>query len=163
MNRTQAQANRKIREAMSGLRAAMQTASPKNRKLIAEELSELRDIKSGAEEIYRLVGEATGEFEADIIEVTPNSPMGLALMTTHGISRIHSRAASPIFFPDTHSRPHTSRKLAESAARPDRSIRRLTNRTPERPATQQIGRPTAIASSSGLTSNHFHTVRTLCS
>jgi transcription elongation GreA/GreB family factor len=31
----------------------------------------------------RLVGEASGDFGADYIEVTPNSPMGLALMKAH--------------------------------------------------------------------------------
>ena len=46
MNRIQAQTSRKIREAMSGLRAAMKTASPAKRKEIRAAMSELRDIKS---------------------------------------------------------------------------------------------------------------------
>ncbi len=40
----------------------------------------LRDVSSGDEDLYRLVGESTGAIEADYIEVTPNSPMGLSLM-----------------------------------------------------------------------------------
>ena len=43
----------------------------------------LRNVSSGEEDLYRLVGEGSGtggEVGADYIEVTPNSPMGLALM-----------------------------------------------------------------------------------
>ncbi|MHC5004166.1 MAG: GreA/GreB family elongation factor [Planctomycetota bacterium] len=40
----------------------------------------LRDVSSGDEDLYRLVGDATGSFTLDYIEVTPTSPMGLALM-----------------------------------------------------------------------------------
>lgn len=40
----------------------------------------LKDIKWGDEELFRLVGEATGDTSADITEVTATSPMGEALM-----------------------------------------------------------------------------------
>ena len=40
----------------------------------------LKDVESDALELYRLVGEATGNFDVDYVEVTPNSPMGMALM-----------------------------------------------------------------------------------
>ena len=40
----------------------------------------LRDVNSGDEDLYRLVGETTGAIDVDYIEVTPNSPMGLSLM-----------------------------------------------------------------------------------
>lgn len=40
----------------------------------------LRDVNSNQEELYRLVGEATGNFDAEYIEVTPTSPMGIALI-----------------------------------------------------------------------------------
>ncbi len=43
----------------------------------------LRNLSSGEEDLYRLVGEgsgAGGRSGADYVEVTPNSPMGLALM-----------------------------------------------------------------------------------
>lgn len=42
----------------------------------------LKDVESGAEEQYKLVGEASGSFnfDSDEIEVTSTSPMGEALM-----------------------------------------------------------------------------------
>ncbi|HVZ94223.1 MAG TPA: transcription elongation factor GreA [Phycisphaerales bacterium] len=40
----------------------------------------LREVDSGDEEIYRLVGEASGTVSLDIVEVTASSPMGEALM-----------------------------------------------------------------------------------
>lgn len=40
----------------------------------------LRNTSSGAEEMYRLVGDTSGSFDNEYIEVTPTSPMGLALM-----------------------------------------------------------------------------------
>lgn len=40
----------------------------------------LREVDSGDEEVYRLVGEATGNSSIEIIEVTVSSPMGEALM-----------------------------------------------------------------------------------
>ena len=40
----------------------------------------LRDVNSGDEELYSLVGEVTSELDDDHIQVTPNSPMGMALM-----------------------------------------------------------------------------------
>jgi transcription elongation factor GreA len=39
----------------------------------------LRDVKTGDEDLYKLVGEATGALHDDFIEVTSNSPMGQAL------------------------------------------------------------------------------------
>ncbi len=40
----------------------------------------LRDTKTKDEDIYKLVGESSGTFSMDFIEVTQNSPMGEALM-----------------------------------------------------------------------------------
>ncbi len=40
----------------------------------------LRDTTSGDEDNYRLVGQASGRFDMDYIEVTSSSPMGEALM-----------------------------------------------------------------------------------
>ena len=40
----------------------------------------LKDKKTGDEDVYRLVGESSGEMSDDFIEVTTNSPMGEALM-----------------------------------------------------------------------------------
>jgi len=42
----------------------------------------LRDVESGKEQLYRLVGEASGSLEDDFVEVTPSSPLGEALMKT---------------------------------------------------------------------------------
>jgi transcription elongation factor GreA len=40
----------------------------------------LRDASSGSEDLYKLVGEATGRFDSDEVEVTVSSPMGEALL-----------------------------------------------------------------------------------
>jgi transcription elongation factor GreA len=40
----------------------------------------VRDISTGNEELYRLVGEAGNALDEDIIEVTPSSPLGEALL-----------------------------------------------------------------------------------
>ena len=40
----------------------------------------LKDIKTGAEQVYRLVGDMSGEFNPECIEVTPTSALGTALM-----------------------------------------------------------------------------------
>jgi transcription elongation factor GreA len=40
----------------------------------------LRDVESGEEENYRLVGNPSGDFSLDFIEVSSVSPMGVALM-----------------------------------------------------------------------------------
>ncbi len=40
----------------------------------------LRDQGSGNQDLYKIVGEASGQFDADEIEVTTGSPMGEALM-----------------------------------------------------------------------------------
>lgn len=40
----------------------------------------LRDKDDNSEDLYKLVGEASGNFDADAIEVTASSPLGAALM-----------------------------------------------------------------------------------
>lgn len=40
----------------------------------------LRDVADGDEDLYRLVGESSGSFDADYVEVTSQSPIGVALM-----------------------------------------------------------------------------------
>ncbi len=40
----------------------------------------LRDVSSGDEDLYRLVGESSGSLNTDYIEVTPDSPLGMALL-----------------------------------------------------------------------------------
>ncbi len=43
-------------------------------------LVRLKDVDRGDDDVYKLVGESTGRFDLDYIEVTTTSPMGLALM-----------------------------------------------------------------------------------
>ncbi|HZW10362.1 MAG TPA: transcription elongation factor GreA [Phycisphaerales bacterium] len=52
----------------------------------------LREVGSGDEDLYRLVGEATGDLSLDYIEVTTTSPMGEALMKAHVGETISVRA-----------------------------------------------------------------------
>ncbi|MBL9149022.1 MAG: transcription elongation factor GreA [Phycisphaerae bacterium] len=40
----------------------------------------LKDVDGGDEDLYKLVGQATGRFDLDYVEVTTTSPMGVALM-----------------------------------------------------------------------------------
>ncbi|MDZ4831348.1 MAG: GreA/GreB family elongation factor [Phycisphaerae bacterium] len=40
----------------------------------------LKDIEGGDEDMYKLVGQATGRFDLEYVEVTTTSPMGVALM-----------------------------------------------------------------------------------
>jgi len=40
----------------------------------------LKDMDDGTDDLYKLVGESTGSFDADEIEVTTQSPMGESLM-----------------------------------------------------------------------------------
>jgi len=40
----------------------------------------LKDLDDDSEDLYKLVGESTGNFDADEIEVTAQSPMGESLM-----------------------------------------------------------------------------------
>lgn len=43
----------------------------------------LREVESGDESLFRLVGEPGAALDEEIMDVTPNSPMGLALMKAH--------------------------------------------------------------------------------
>lgn len=43
----------------------------------------LRNVETEEEDLYRLVGEASGVIDDDLVEVTPNSPMGQALIKSH--------------------------------------------------------------------------------
>jgi transcription elongation GreA/GreB family factor len=50
-------------------------------------------VDSEAEEVCKLVGEASGNFDMEYIEVTTNSPMGMALMKSRvgEVIRVDSR------------------------------------------------------------------------
>lgn len=49
----------------------------------------LRNIADGSEETYRLVGQASGRFDDEIMEVTPNSPLGEALLKARIGETVH--------------------------------------------------------------------------
>jgi transcription elongation factor GreA len=59
----------------------------------------LRDVNSGDEDLYRLVGEISGRMDDEIIEVTPDSPMGMALMKSNvgEVVRVDSRRGEKRF------------------------------------------------------------------
>lgn len=52
----------------------------------------LKELPSGDEDLFRLVGEATGSAPEDVVEVTVNSPMGEALMKARVGETISVRA-----------------------------------------------------------------------
>lgn len=43
----------------------------------------LRDLTTDEEDLYKIVGEASGRYDLDYVEVTSNSNLGQALMKTH--------------------------------------------------------------------------------
>lgn len=43
----------------------------------------LRDTSDDSDDLYKIVGEASGSFDSDEIEVTASSPMGESLMKAH--------------------------------------------------------------------------------
>ena len=43
----------------------------------------LREVESGDEDLYKIVGTATGDLSLDHVEVTTSSPLGQALLKTH--------------------------------------------------------------------------------
>ncbi|MHC4430111.1 MAG: GreA/GreB family elongation factor [Planctomycetota bacterium] len=63
---------------LSGTVIVDEQAIPKDMVFIGATVR-LRDVENGNEDLYRLVGESTG-VDAEYLEVTPNSPMGLALV-----------------------------------------------------------------------------------
>lgn len=68
------------------LEERLKTASVANQDDVPEDMVflgatvRLRDVDAEDEDLYKLVGEASGNFDADEIEVTASSPMGEALM-----------------------------------------------------------------------------------
>ena len=52
----------------------------------------LKELPSGDEDLFRLVGEATGASPEDVVEVTVNSPMGEALLKSRVGETISVRA-----------------------------------------------------------------------
>jgi len=72
----------KIRELEHRLKNSVVTddeAVPENMVFLGATVK-LREVESGKEELYRLVGDPSGDLDEDIVEVTPHSPLGEALM-----------------------------------------------------------------------------------
>ena len=72
---------RRLEQRLRQVNVADVSAVPKDMAFVGS-LIKLRDVETGGEELYKLVGEASGVFDpnADAIEVTTGSPMGEALM-----------------------------------------------------------------------------------
>jgi len=81
----QALEERKIREIEEKLSTAVVVdgeSAPEGMVVIGTTVV-LRDVDNGDEDLYRLVGDASGSFDVEYIEVTPQSPMGLSLFKAH--------------------------------------------------------------------------------
>ena len=70
---------RRLEERVANARVVDQSAVPDDMVFVGAPVK-LRDIKWGDEELFRLVGEASGDAPEDVTEVTATSPMGEALM-----------------------------------------------------------------------------------
>ena len=73
----------KIRELEEKISTAIVAGDeiPKDMAFIGSILK-LKCLKTNQEDLYKLVGEATGSFDLDYIEVTPDSALGKSLMKT---------------------------------------------------------------------------------
>ncbi|MCH2133010.1 MAG: transcription elongation factor GreA [Phycisphaerales bacterium] len=70
---------RQLEERLSTAIVADDTETPDDMVFIGATVK-LKDVKTGDEQIYRLVGEMSGDFDPECIEVTPTSALGMALM-----------------------------------------------------------------------------------
>lgn len=70
---------RQIEARLAGAIVADGNSMPKDMVFLGATVK-LRDVESDGHELYKLVGQSSGNFDADYIEVTPTSPMGEALM-----------------------------------------------------------------------------------
>ena len=69
---------RRLEERLSNAQVADDVEVPQDMVFLGS-VAKLRDVDSGDEDLFKLVGESTGNFDSDEIEVTQNSPMGEAL------------------------------------------------------------------------------------
>ena len=70
---------KEIEERLSRAQVADASALPQDVVFVGA-IVRLRDDDLGDEDLYRLVGQSTGRFDLDYIEVTTTSPMGVSLM-----------------------------------------------------------------------------------
>ncbi len=70
---------RRLEERLSVVKVADGSDIPEDMVFVGATVK-LRDTDDDDEDLYKLVGEASGNFDGDAIEVTASSPMGEALM-----------------------------------------------------------------------------------
>ncbi|MCC7192062.1 MAG: transcription elongation factor GreA [Phycisphaeraceae bacterium] len=70
---------RRLEERLRTAKVADTSAVPQDMVFLGATVK-LKDASTGSEDLYKLVGEATGKFDSDEIEVTVSSPMGEALL-----------------------------------------------------------------------------------
>ncbi|MCC5827936.1 MAG: transcription elongation factor GreA [Phycisphaeraceae bacterium] len=70
---------RRLEERIKKLKVADRQEIPEDMVFVGS-VVKLKDLEDRSEDLYRLVGEASGNFDADEIEVTSSSPMGEALL-----------------------------------------------------------------------------------
>ncbi len=70
---------KQLEERLATAIVADDTEIPENMVFIGATVK-LKDVNTGDEQVYRLVGDMTGEFDPECIEVTPTSALGMALM-----------------------------------------------------------------------------------
>ena len=70
---------RRLTERLENAQVADDVELPENMVFLGS-VVKLKDLDAGDEDLYKLVGEASGNFDADEIEVTVSSPLGEALM-----------------------------------------------------------------------------------
>lgn len=70
---------RRLEERLSKAKVLEEGATPEDVVFLGA-VVKLRDVESGDEDLFKLVGESTGDLMAEWVEVTVTSPMGEALM-----------------------------------------------------------------------------------
>ena len=70
---------RRLEERLKNAKVADESHIPDDMVFIGS-VVKLRDLSDDDEDLYKIVGEASGNFDADEIEVTSTSPMGESLM-----------------------------------------------------------------------------------
>jgi transcription elongation factor GreA len=103
----QAQNNARIKQLEDRLAVAQvadNTSLPEDMVFIGATVK-LREVDTGDEDLYRIVGEATGDMSVDYVEVTVNSPLGTSLMK------------SRVAVPDRRDRRLTSRRRGSRPSR----------------------------------------------
>jgi transcription elongation factor GreA len=70
---------RRLEEKLSHAKVADESDIPDDMVFLGS-VVRLKDLDDDSDDLYKVVGEATGSFDADEIEVTATSPMGEALM-----------------------------------------------------------------------------------